>query len=190
MLPVISITEQMHCNMEYINSFANLALFNKSVDISGEVCISWSHLKMQLKISSPFILLAQVKSCGVKNILSTYNLPSTKSWNFPFEKITKVKNDYHSKSSNLSNRKEEAWKNQGFNRTRTRDLRDTGAMLYPLSYEATHWERGQYIEFISLLTGDMNSINWPRSMKCSWIIKSSSMLKINVLCCSRYYFTQ
>ena len=34
-------------------------------------------------------------------------------------------------------------KNQGFNGIRTRDLRDTGAMLYQLSYEATHWERGQ-----------------------------------------------
>ena len=29
-------------------------------------------------------------------------------------------------------------KNQGFNGVRTRDLRDTGAMLYQLSYEATH----------------------------------------------------
>ena len=26
---------------------------------------------------------------------------------------------------------------------------NTGAMLYQLSYEATHWERGQFIEFIS-----------------------------------------
>ena len=26
---------------------------------------------------------------------------------------------------------------------------DTGVMLYQLSYEATHWERGQFIEFIS-----------------------------------------
>ena len=40
-------------------------------------------------------------------------------------------------------------KNQGFNGIRTRDLRDTGAMLYQLSYEASHWERGQFIEFIS-----------------------------------------
>ena len=40
-------------------------------------------------------------------------------------------------------------KNQGFNGIRTRDLRDTGAMLYQLSYEATHWERGQFIEFIA-----------------------------------------
>ena len=32
---------------------------------------------------------------------------------------------------------------------RTRDLRDTGAMLYKLSYEATHWERGQLVEFAS-----------------------------------------
>ena len=57
---------------------------------------------------------------------------------------------YHrSKFSNLSNRKEEAWKNQSFNGIRTRDLRDTGAMLYQLSYEATHWERGHLTEFIS-----------------------------------------
>ena len=62
----------------------------------------------------------------------------------------RVKRDRHSKFSNLSNWKEEAWKkNQGFNGIRTRDLRDTGAMLYQLSYEATHWERGQFIEFIS-----------------------------------------
>ena len=36
-----------------------------------------------------------------------------------------------------------------FNGIRTRDLRDTGAMLYQLSYEATHWERGQVIEIMS-----------------------------------------
>ena len=59
----------------------------------------------------------------------------------------KVKSDHCSKFSNLSNWKEEAWKKkyQGFNGIRTRDLRDTGAMLYQLSYEATHWERGQFI---------------------------------------------
>ena len=50
--------------------------------------------------------------------------------------------------------KEEAWKNQGFNGIQTRDLRDTGAMLYQLSYEATHWERGQLIEFISPVRSD------------------------------------
>ena len=55
----------------------------------------------------------------------------------------KVKCDHCSKFSNLSNWKEEAWKkNQGFNGIRTHDLRDTGAMLYQLSYEATHWEQG------------------------------------------------
>ena len=46
-------------------------------------------------------------------------------------------------------------KNQGFNGIRTRDLRDTGAMLYQLSYEATHWERGQFIEFISPVRSEM-----------------------------------
>ena len=59
----------------------------------------------------------------------------------------KVKSDHRSKFSNLSNWKEEAWKKkkiQGFNGIRTRDLRDTVAMLYQLSYEATHWERGQF----------------------------------------------
>ena len=47
--------------------------------------------------------------------------------------LLKVKNDHRSKFSNLSNWKEEAWKNQGFNGIRTRNLRDTGAMLYQLS---------------------------------------------------------
>ena len=48
---------------------------------------------------------------------------------------------------NLNNWKEEAWKkNQGFNGIRTRDLRVAGALLYQLSYEAIHWERGQFIE--------------------------------------------
>jgi len=36
----------------------------------------------------------------------------------------KVKNDHRSKFSNLSNWKEEAWKNQGFNEIRTHDFRD------------------------------------------------------------------
>ena len=32
---------------------------------------------------------------------------------------------------------------------------DTGAMFYQLSYEATHWERGQFIEFISPARSEM-----------------------------------
>ena len=31
----------------------------------------------------------------------------------------------------------------------------TGAMLYHLCYEATHWERGQFIEFTSSLRSEM-----------------------------------
>ena len=69
--------------------------------------------------------------------------------------ILKVKNDHRSKFSDLSNWKEEAWKNQGFNGIRTRDHRDTGAMLYQLSYEATHWERRQFIEFRSPVSSEM-----------------------------------
>ena len=49
-----------------------------------------------------------------------------------------VKNDHRSKFSNLSSWEEEAWKNQGFNGIRTRDLRNTGAILHHLSYKATH----------------------------------------------------
>ena len=55
----------------------------------------------------------------------------------PADVYFEVKNDHRSKFSNLSNWEEEAWKHQGFNGIRTRDLRDTGALLYQLSYEAT-----------------------------------------------------
>ena len=51
----------------------------------------------------------------------------------------KMKSVHRSEFSNLTNWKEEALKNQSFNGIRTRDL----------SYEDTHWERGQFIEFIS-----------------------------------------
>ena len=74
---------------------------------------------------------------------------------WPTNSIMKVKNDHRSKFSNLRNWKEETWKNQGFNGIRTRDLRVTGALLYQLSYEATHWERGQFIEFISPVRSEM-----------------------------------
>ena len=59
-----------------------------------------------------------------------------------------VKSDHRNKFSNLSNWKEEAWKNQGPNGIWSRDLHDTGAMLYQLSYETTHWEWSQFIEFV------------------------------------------
>ena len=65
--------------------------------------------------------------------------------------VYEVKSYHRSNFSNLSNWKGEAWKNQGFNRIQTRDLRDTSAMLYQLSYEATRWERGQFTEFIFFL---------------------------------------
>ena len=38
---------------------------------------------------------------------------------------------------------------------RNRDLLNTGAMLYQLSYKATHWERGQFIEFICPVRSEM-----------------------------------
>ena len=85
----------------------------------------------------------------------------------------KVRNDHRSKFSNLSNWKEEAWKNQSFNRIWTHDLRDTVAMLYHLSYETTHWERGQFIEFISPVRSesDVKYILTTSYLNCScrWI---------------------
>ena len=42
-----------------------------------------------------------------------------------------------------------------FNGIQTCDLRNSGAMLSQLSYEATHWERGQFVEFISLMRSEM-----------------------------------
>ena len=64
----------------------------------------------------------------------------------------KLKNDHRSK---LAAGKKKPEKNQGFNGIRTRDLRDTGAMLYQLSYKATHRERGQLVEFISPVRSEM-----------------------------------
>ena len=55
-----------------------------------------------------------------------------------------MKRNYPEKFKQLERRSSRA-----FNGIRNRDLRDTGAMLYQLSYEATHWERGHFVEFIS-----------------------------------------
>ena len=48
-----------------------------------------------------------------------------------------VKSDHRSKFSNFIGKKKPE-KNEGLHGILTRDLRDTGAMLYQLSYEATH----------------------------------------------------
>ena len=63
----------------------------------------------------------------------------------------KVKNDHRSKFG----KKKPEKKNQGFKGIRTRDLRVAGALVYQLNYEATHWERGQFIEFISPVRSEM-----------------------------------
>ena len=81
----------------------------------------------------------------------------------------KVRNDHRNKFSNLSDWKEEAWKNQSFNGIRTCDLHDTGAMLYQLSYETSR----QFIEFISPVRSE-NDVKyiWITSYLncgCKWI---------------------
>ena len=60
----------------------------------------------------------------------------------------KVKSDHRSKYSNLSNWKEEAWKNQGFYGIRTRDLRDTGAMLHLFAFAKEITVAGNSLNFI------------------------------------------
>ena len=62
-------------------------------------------------------------------------------------------------------------KNQDLNGIWTRDLRVAGALLYQLSYEATHWERGQFIEFISPVRSEMMWSIWNNSFlncACRW----------------------
>ena len=104
--------------------------------------LTWACLNVQLNIMMKSMLFWTFCCFRFRTVIPF-------AWLYNCSKI-KVKCDHRSKFSNLSNWKEEAWKkNQGFNGIRTRDLRDTGAMLYQLSYEATHWERGQFIEFIS-----------------------------------------
>ena len=49
---------------------------------------------------------------------------------------------------------EEAWKNLVFNGIRTRDLREYRCDALPAElYEATHWERGQFIWVIDQVWG-------------------------------------
>ena len=67
----------------------------------------------------------------------------------------KGKSDHRNQFSDLSNWKEEAWKNQAFNGIRTHDLCDAGAMLYQLSYGATNvWLHS------SNLSNCLNCLNW------------------------------
>ena len=52
-------------------------------------------------------------------------------------------------------------------------------MLYQLSYEATHWERGQFIEFISLVGSEMTRYIWNKSYvncscRCKWRMVTGS----------------
>ena len=78
----------------------------------------------------------------------------------------KVKCDHRSKFSNLSNWKEEAWKTQGFNGIRTRDLRDTGAMLLQprYKYELFH------INFTHHITLDCNSSQFASALHISFSV--------------------
>ena len=61
----------------------------------------------------------------------------------------KVRSDHRIKFPIQAIGRKKPEKYEGFNGIRTRDLCDTGAMLDQLSYEATHWDRGQFVEFMS-----------------------------------------
>ena len=73
--------------------------------------------------------------------------------------VDEVKSDHRSKFSNLSNWKEEAWKNQGFNEIRTRDLREYRCDALPTELWATH-------EQLSHTLG-ARSIYWVHFFPCS-----------------------
>ena len=79
-----------------------------------------------------------------------------------------VKNDHDSKFSNLSNWKEEARNiraSTGFEPV----IANTGALLYQLIYEATHWERDLFIEFISFRE-EWNDVKYYYSSEIMWSI--------------------
>ena len=78
---------------------------------------------------------------------------------------------------------EEGWKNQGFNWIRTRDLRDTGAMLYQLSYEVTHWEQGQFTEF-KIWSREQGQFVEVISQLKPWYFQASTslLLKLEIYC--------
>ena len=72
-------------------------------------------------------------------------------------------------------------KNQGFNGIQARHFCDTGAMLYQLSYEATHWERGQFIEnYWQINRDDHSSLSSTTAVQIwiiSYILHIISLLK-------------
>ena len=89
--------------------------------------------------------LFRLKQIKLKNNLTYHTLFTKSNWRMIIAVIF----------SNLSNWKEKPEKIKASRGFRTLDLCDTGAMLYQLSYEATHWERGQFIEFISPVRSEM-----------------------------------
>ena len=97
------------------------------------------------------------------------NISSPRKWrviiavNFPIEAIGRKKPD----------------KNQGFNGIWTCDLRDTGAMLYQLSYEATHWERGQ-LYWVHISHEEWNDVKYIWNNSYIWTA-SFQLLKLENL---------
>ena len=76
--------------------------------------------------------------------------------------IITVKNDYCSKISNLSNRKRRSLKSQGFNRIRTRDLREDTAKVADSNPRVIYLKsRGNPIKGIHL----QKSSNWTPAIR-------------------------
>ena len=76
----------------------------------------------------------------------------------------------------------EAWKNKGFNGIRTRDLRDTGAMLYQLSYEARHTLGARSIYWVHISREEWNDVRyiWSNAYlkcECRWKWRISSQFE-------------
>ena len=62
----------------------------------------------------------------------------------------KVKNDHRSKFSSLSNWERRSLKKSGLQRDS-----NPWPLQIPVRYEATHWERGQFLEFMSPVRSEM-----------------------------------
>ena len=78
------------------------------------------------------------------------------------------------------NWKEEAWKNQSFNGIRTRDLRDTGEMLYQLSYDNTLGVRSIY--WLHISREEWNDVKYPVEALIFFRLLLSNFLNWKINC--------
>ena len=115
--------------------------------------------------------------------------------------VMKVKNVHRSIFSNWSNWKDDTWKNQGVYGIRTRDPRDTGAMLYQHNrYRGGHGFESRWIpEFFQASSFQLlkleNILRWSfftflynRSSSVNYLVYSSHYVVLDNPCSSHSVF--